>query len=219
MDAQYTEWIRRWQAALDACRRKGGEASKLVIAPPASEEEVAKLEAEIGTALPISFRRVLTEFSAEVDVAWMLPDGAELPANFKEIFRSQCDWNFECVIELNAHLKRLLLTDYITLGEDWHNALLFSQVANGDYLAFDMQATPDPPVVYLSHEDYSLQEQRLGDNFTDFMERWSLLGCPGNEDWQMMPFLPDTVSGLDAYGENARKWRKWFGLDFEVDKP
>jgi hypothetical protein len=32
----------------------------------------------------------------------------------------------------------------------------------------------------------------------------------------MMPFLPDATSGLDPRGKNARKWREWFGLDFEV---
>ena len=217
MEAPYADWIARWQAALDACRRKGGEVSELVIGPPASEEEVAKLEAELGVSLPLSFRRVLTEFSAAVDVAWMLPDDVELPANFVEIFRGRCGWRLDETSELNIWLKDFLLLEDDTFGEDWTNAILFSHVPNGDYLAFDKRLMPDSPVFYLSHEEGDAQGRRLGDNFIDFMERWSLLGCPGNEDWQMMPFLPDAISSLDAYGENARKWREWFGLDFEVN--
>ena len=217
MEAPYANWVVRWQAALDACRRKGGEAEELVIMPPASEEAVAAVEGQLGVTLPTSFRKALTEFSAEVDVAWNLPSEAELPPGFEEIFRGHCDWSLEYVVEVSAWLKALLLVDYVTLGDDWHNALLFSHVPNGDYLAFDMRVMPDPPVVYLSHEDYDAPSQRIGDNFIDFMERWSLLGCPGNEDWQMMPFLPDAMSGLNAYGENAQKWREWFGLDIEVN--
>ena len=98
----------------------------------------------------------------------------------------------------------------------WHHKFAFADVPNGDQLAFDLKFMLDPPVVYLSHDDGEGHGYRLGNDFIDFMERWSLLGCPGNEDWQMMPFLPDATSGLDVYGENARMWREWFGLDFDV---
>lgn len=219
MDAQYTEWTRRWQAALDACRRKGGEARELITVPPASEEAVARVETELGLVLPLSFRQVLTEFSSSVNVAWRLPDEAELPSEFEEIFRGHCSWSLDKTVELNVWLQDFLLLEDDTFGEDWTNAILFSHVPNGDYLSFDKRLMPDSPVFYLSHEEGDAHGRRLGENFADFMERWSLLGCPGNEDWQMMPFLPDAESGLDAYGENARRWREWFGLDFEVNDP
>ena len=98
MDAQYTEWTRRWQAALDACQRKGGDATKddatkLVIGPPASEEAVEAIEAELGAALPVSFRRVLTDFSASVDMYWFLPETATLPVAYREIFSGDCAWS------------------------------------------------------------------------------------------------------------------------------
>lgn len=217
MDTSYSQWVSRWQAALDACKRKRGETRELVIMPPASEEAVVQAEAELGLTLPPSFRAVLLEFAAQVDTAWSLPDEAVLPPELEEIFRGHCEWSFEDVVELNVWLKDFLLEEGDDFSEDWHNALLFNHVPNGDYLAFDLRITPDPPVIYLSHEEDEGQARRLGDNFVDFMERWSLLGCPGNEDWQMMPFLSDAISDLDAYGENARKWREWFGLDFEVN--
>ena len=216
MDVQYARWVTRWQVALDACKGKGGEASELVIMPPASEEAIAQVEADLGLNLPSSFRSVLLDFSSQVDVAWRLPDEAVLPFELEGSFRGHCEWSLEDVTELNAWLKDFLRQEGDDFSENWHNALLFSHVPNGDYLAFDMRITPDPPVIYLSHEEDEGQARRLGSNFSDFVERWVLLGCPGNEDWQMIPFLSNATSGLDAYGENARKWREWFGLDFVV---
>ena len=186
--------------------------------PPAMPNAVVAAEFELSVTFPLSFRRVLTEFSAQVDVAWDLPDGTELPPELQEIFRGHCDWSLDEAVELNAWLKDFLLLEDDSFDDNWRNAFLFSHVPNGDYLAFDMRVLPDPPVIYLSHEEGEAHGRRLGTDFIDFMERWTLLGCPGNEDWQMMPFLPDATSGLDAYKGNARKWREWFGLDFEVNK-
>jgi hypothetical protein len=45
MDAQHSQWVDRWQAALDACKRKGGEVREMVILPPASEEDITQVEA------------------------------------------------------------------------------------------------------------------------------------------------------------------------------
>lgn len=220
MDASYAEWVRRWQASLDACQRLGGETLEFIVAPPAREAAVAQLEAEIGRALPTSFRKVLTEFSEHLQVVWFLPDNKQLPQELREIFSGDCCWGLSQMREVAESYRLWLETNFFNLEDPyervWHNKLAFAQVPNGDLLAFDLNFVPDPPVVYLSHDDGDGHGYRLGDNFIDFIDRWSLLGCPGNEDWQMMPFLPNATGGLDPYGENARKWREWFGLDFEV---
>jgi len=221
MDARYENWVQRWQAALNACQRKGGETSRLVIMPPASEEAVSQIEAELGVAMPASFRRVLTHLSAHVEVHWKLTLEAERTQELRKVRRGNCSWSLPGMVEI-ARNYQLGLETFPDINDPydvvWHDKLAFANVPNGDQLAFDLKFMPDPPVVYLSHDDGEAHGYVLGSNFVDFMERWSLLGCPGNEDWQMMPFLPDATSGLDAYGENARKWREWFGLDFEVSR-
>ncbi len=220
MEASYAEWVRRWQAALDACQRMGGEAHEMAILPPASEEDIAQVEAEIGRVLPTSFRKVLTEFSGHLSLDWYLPDNVVLPQELREIFSGECSWGLPQLREAIKNYHGWLETNFADVEDSydsvWHNKLAFAQVANGDLLAFDLKFVPDPPVVYLSHDGGDGHGYRLGDNFIDFIDRWSLLGCPGSEDWQMMPFLPNATGGLDPYGENARKWREWFGLDFEV---
>lgn len=88
-------------------------------------------------------------------------------------------------------------------------------VPNGDYIAFDLCSSLEAPVVYLSHDGGEGHGYVLGNSFQEFIEQWSLLGCPGNEDWQMMPFISSPTSGLEPYGENAEHWREWFGLYVE----
>lgn len=92
------------------------------------------------------------------------------------------------------------------------------EVGSGDNIAFDSEHAQDAPVLYLSHDGDDVHGYCLGKNFVDFIERHSLLECAGPKGWNLTPFLPDADSGLDAYGEDARKWREWFGLDFEANK-
>jgi hypothetical protein len=93
----------------------------------------------------------------------------------------------------------------------WHDKLVFLEVDNGDAIALDLKFS-GAPVVYLSHDGSHMHGYRLGDSFVDFMERWSLLGCPGADDWQMEPFISSQTSGLEPYGEKAKQWCEWFGL-------
>ena len=222
MEAPCANWIVRWQAAHDACQRKGGEAAELVIAPPASSEEVNEIERGIGHVLPSSFRQVLINLAASVQMQWLLPENIQIPEPYRQFFAGECSWELSQMVQLAVGYQLWLDMPY-NVGDPnddplWHDKLAFIEVGNGDIIAFDLKFMPDPPVVFLSHDDGEAHGVRLGDNFIDFMDRHTLLGCPGYEDVQMMPFLPDATSGLDAYGENARKWREWFGLDFEVDK-
>ena len=219
MDAQYSQWVSRWQAALDACKRKGGEVRELVIMPPASDKAVAEVEAELSVVFPTSFRRVLTDFSAEVAVKWSLPNHTRPSGAFRQIGGGDCTWSLARMTEIAHWYQEWLNVFDINNPYDrvWYGKLAFAEVGNGDNIAFDPEHTDDAPVIYLSHDGGKGHGHRLGNNFIDFVERHSLLGCPGFEDWRMMPFLPDGTSGLDVYGDNARKWREWFGLDFEVN--
>jgi hypothetical protein len=67
-------------------------------------------------------------------------------------------------------------------------------------------------VTYLSHDGDEFHGRHLGQDFIDFVDRWSLLGCPGNESWQLEPFVAVPGGGIDPTCANAREWRRWFGL-------
>lgn len=80
-------------------------------------------------------------------------------------------------------------------------------------LAIDL-LVQEGSVVYLSHEEGDLHGTVLGNDFADFIDRWSLIGFVGAEDWQLENFIHSKTNGLDPYGENAKAWREWFGLPF-----
>ena len=48
--------------------------------------------------------------------------------------------------------------------------------------------------------------QILGENFIDFMNKWTQLGCVGTEDWQFEPFLFSKVPFLFNMDEYESIW-------------
>jgi hypothetical protein len=86
-------------------------------------------------------------------------------------------------------------------------------IPNGDYLGIDLSAGHHGEVVYLSHDDGDGHGYVLGADILDFLRRWTMLGCPGPEDWQWLPFTPSETSMLEPNGAAARKWRKLLGLE------
>ncbi|MGI4790281.1 MAG: SMI1/KNR4 family protein [Janthinobacterium lividum] len=218
MDALYTEWTRRWQAAVDACERMGSFRTDMVIGPPASSNAVSEMEVALGQPLPASFRKVLLDFSAEVEIRWFLADGIYPPEPCPQITYGGYAWSLSRMTEIahwyQAWLKVFDIND--PYNRIWYGKLAFMEVGNGDNIAFNPEHAQDAPVIYLSHDGGDAHGYCLGKNFVDFIERHSLLGFAGPAGWNLMPFLPDAMSGLDAYGENSQKWREWFGLDFEA---
>ena len=213
----WNKWKSRWQKTLSACNTIGGEARDLKIEQPATEDEVLSVESKLGLRLPETFRKVLIEFSSSVEFNWFLPE-IELPNEFRQIFCGECSWNLNELIELEDNRKGWMESCFPNPDDEydavWHNKLAFLHVSNGDLIALDLDKMPEAPVIYLSHDDGEGHGYILGSNFTDFIDRWSLLGCVGAEDWQMLPFISSSTSGLEPNGENAQKWREWFGLDF-----
>lgn len=96
----------------------------------------------------------------------------------------------------------------------WHVKLSFLDVTNGDHIASDLNwRGSGSPVLYLSHrDDPSLHGYSLGSTFADFMDRWSLLGCPRRRPLADHAVRPSPVSGVESDSGNARLWRDWFGL-------
>ncbi len=155
---------------------------------------------------------MLEGFSSHAEFGWQLPDGVESPV--REIFSGGCYWELSSLVQLEQDrqdwVKSCFPNENDPYDRVWHNKLLFLFVPNGDRIALDLAFPTEPPVVYLSHDGGEGHGYLLGDSFIDFMDRWSLLGCPGPEDWQMMPFLSSPTAGLDPDCDKANVWRTWF---------
>ncbi|WP_053360810.1 SMI1/KNR4 family protein [Bacillus sp. FJAT-27251] len=213
----YELMIKRMQTIIDKIEELGGEIREVILDEPASPEQIVRIETELGVKLPESFKKVLIEFSSYFSLRWFLPDEMERNEEFREIFCGTPNWG----------LKYLALAEEGRIGwveqafpnpEDeydavWHNKLAFCEVGNGDYLAFDMSYGDDASIVYLSHDGGEGHGFRLGDNFIEFIDRWSRLGFVGCEDWQWMPFTAGPESGLLPDSEAAQRFRAWLGLN------
>lgn len=214
----WENWKFRWQKALTGCERIGGEIRKLKIKPKATDAEVLSVENKLGFRLPEDFRQILTEFSSSIEFNWYLPD-IKLPDGLREIGSGECFWDLNRLIDFEAGRKGWIESCLEDFDEEydldvWNNKLVFLYVCNGDQIALDLNKLPGAPVVYLSHEGDEFHGYILGNSFTDFMERWSLLGCVGSEGWQMLQFMSSPTSGLEPHSEKAQMWREWLGLDF-----
>ena len=58
---------------------------------------------------------------------------------------------------------------------------------------------------------HEVHGRRLGLDFTDFMTRWSNLGCPGPEFYLLEPFHDRRQRLLRDSGPVVERWKAWIG--------
>ncbi len=209
------ELVQHWQSVLDAVARHGGETSELVIEAPASEEEVAALERELGSTLPASLRETLLSFSKHVEFSWHLPDFAGPEAlkytNFGG-FKLSLDHITKAELDRRETIESMR---YYGVDPEfiagWEDKFAFLGMATGDCLAIDHSDTGDGAVLHLSHDDPDVQGWLLGKSFQDFLTRWSPLGCPGDL-WGWYPFVSGKDSCIEPTCANAELWKRYLGL-------
>lgn len=210
-------WEQRLISFIDIIEHIGGEAHSYIIKPPADLLEIKKIEEQLGHSLPQSFVRVMTEFSRGMVASWSLPDddllSSPLPNELRGLFACNFSWSIDEILSIEEGRKgwetEVFPDPNNPYDSVWHNKLAFMEVGNGDYIAFDITITGDPPIVYLSHDDGEGHGFLLGNNFIDFFNKWTQVGCVGSEDWQLLPFIKDSKSGIDPLSENAILWRSW----------
>lgn len=213
----WDKWIDKWEKTLNVIEKIGGEKTDIKVLKPAKIEEIEKVESQIGTSLPESFREVLLNFSSGVDFSWYLNDALELPEELEEIFSGECFWSLDNLVSIEKDRKTWIKECFSDPENEydqvWYNKLGFMSVKNGDMIAFDLEKYPEyTPVVYLSHDGGDGHGCILGEDFQDFISKWTEIGCPGSEDWQMIPFMTSPFSGIDPDSGNAVMWKKIINL-------
>lgn len=184
------------------------------VAPPATDEQVDAVEAELGVALPESFRAALTTISAAVDWSWWA-DG-DFPEPFDQIFSGNLRWSIDTIVRTDERRKDWIEAVFPDpdnyFDASWRNKVAFQSVGNGDLLAIDLDPAQAGAVVYLSHELGAGHGYVLAHSLGDLIDRWVPLGCPGGEDWQWLPFVPWDEGPIDPTGPNAQRWIELLGL-------
>lgn len=219
-------WEDDIKAFIKAIEGIGGEVDGYLIKPPVSVSVIRNVEEELGVSLPESFIKVISGFTSGMEMNWSLPDDEELevpiPEALEGIFASNFSWNIEDLINVEKDRKGWEQEVFSDVENEydrvWHNKLGLMAVGNGDYIAFDLSISNDPPVVYLSHDDGEGHGYILGQNFIDFMDKWVKIGCVGCEDWQLLPFIEGPSTGTQPDSKNAHLWRKWLGINGLLEK-
>jgi len=202
---KYEPFLTKWKEILQKVTDFGGNAKELIIESCATKEEIEEKEKSLGFALPSSFKEILMYFSRHAEFRWSLPENANLPDVFREIFSGEIGWNIDWIEDLTAFGSQIEAYDGIDSA--LKNKLKFFNVRNGDLLAFDMESSQtEPNVVYWSHEGEGVLF--LAESFLSYLSKLTDLYGIGSEIWQMEPFMEEY--GLNSNGENANKWKYWF---------
>jgi len=208
------------QTDLEAIQQKlssrGFDVKPLVFEPPASSDDLASLESQLGFQIPPSLRKLLQIYSRHVEFRWFAPDGLDFPKPFESNFCGDLHWSVEFTAQFdlakNGWIKEVFPDPEDSYDAIWHNKLAFYEVGNGDYLAIDLSADRYEEVVYLSHDDGEGHGYVIAQNVLDLLDRWVPIACAGGEDWQWLPFTDSKKGPINPNGDEADKWRWILGL-------
>lgn len=204
------------------CYQKMDDKAYFKTAPCSDEKSIKAVEEQIGMTIPRQLREFFLNFSSGFEMYAYLPKDLmdTLPKALQGLFAAQYVISLE-EVESNEMIRRDWVTECFPDENDeydrvWHNKLGIIDVGNGDIISLDIAADPEnPPVVYLSHEGDDSNGCVLGKDFDTFLMNLIMSGGCGMEDWQMMPFIPDSENGIDPDCENAVLFRKLIGFDYE----
>lgn len=205
------ERIDSMKRTLLAVEKLGAEIEPLVIGPPATERDVARVESALGVTIPESFRKVLTEFSASVDLRWQFPESTDLSEDLRKVAWGTLSWNLDAIAATYEAYQGWIDNVFPDIADPydrvWHNRFPVLQVGNGDFVAIALSGDDAGAVLYLDHEGSSFHGSRLAENFEDFLDRYIALGCAGPDGWTLELFVGDPDLGLQTDCPHARLWR------------
>lgn len=146
----------------------------------------------------------------------MANQGEEAEGDFREIFCGAGHgylWDFD-TLRNDYKNTQGRISECFSNPEDeydrvWHNKIPFLDVPNGDVIAFGKRTESGNQVVYLSHEGDDFHGQILGDNFIDFINKWTQLGCVRTECWHFEPFYDYETKKLLTDKTKLDSWNKW----------
>jgi cell wall assembly regulator SMI1 len=117
-----SDWTARWEALRRACENRKAtgrwdagrdKPPRFEVGPPATEQDVAKVEVTLGCAIPSSLRKVLLECSGVTSIEWQLRDKTALPNVFRQIFSGECRWDLASLPTLMAAYRQWLQVPFV----------------------------------------------------------------------------------------------------------
>ena len=211
----WNQWIDRIEWILGIAKKRNWDYSDLTIKKPISEKAFDILENELNIIYPEDFKETLTKYSSGILMNWQI-EGEETEGEFREIFCGAGRgylWDFNTLRDDYKNIKSWISECFPNPNDEydkvWYNKVPFLDVPNGDVIAFGDKTEFGNQVIYLSHEGDDFHGQILGENFIDFMNKWTQLGCVGTEDWQFEPFYDYEKKAMLSDKTILNRWIKW----------
>jgi hypothetical protein len=226
----YIGWVKRAQDFVGALpsRLEGEVEINVEVELPVPDQDVFTIESKLKRNIPQELKNLLTTGSGHCQCRYVWDDLSPTTTSLmKEIFPYQGYLYGGLTLESLFEYQRLLESckdwagDAWLSEEDfeknrwlWLNSLPIISIANGDYIALDWSENqPDPPVVYLSHDDES---HIISPSFTHFLSEWEQLCYIGPEIWLLEEFLNEETGYLESNSEKGHKIRQLFGGGFKT---
>ncbi len=226
--AVWRAWFDELEKMQAQVRRRGWDLVPLRVDLPASEAEIARVEARHGMAVPPQLREILLYWSAGVGFGWSIPslyrplEKLDLPVSGG--LRDRI-WSLDHIdgdaIQAFKDLRDSLAGDgdgeEPNRPEMWENQFAIASLDNGDVLTIDV-SVPDgaQPVRYFSSDREGLHHHVIAPDFIAFVTAYTRLGCAGGDQDDWFRFIAPgsgELSLLDSDGEGARRWRAWLERD------
>ncbi|OUS71927.1 hypothetical protein B1748_25820 [Paenibacillus sp. MY03] len=222
----YSHWTESMEIAIDASIQRNGSGN-VQIAGKSTEEEVSKIEEELGITIPDSFKRVLLSYSKRVYFFWYVPESNAYLLNYEscmlnnEEYYATSELESELKIQGGGFLDDGLwdldkLVDYNSMREDldylddeykqqWAYSLVFARDGMGSYYAIDLKYNVGE-VIFLSNEG-QYHGWRLGKDFESFFANWIKIGCAGSYVKDLIAFstLESPYVSIDSASSKTLK--------------
>jgi len=119
----------------------------LRLSVPATREDIARLERELGLTLPDDLQSVLSETNGACF-------GLVIPGE-DDVSYFSLVWSTDEILEENVRMRRFI-DDNPGFGEMCGNLLFFASTPNGDNVAFRHRGgiVSGPEIISVSHKDY-----------------------------------------------------------------
>lgn len=230
----WREWQEMWRRMQALALRRGWEVTPLRIGLPATEAEVAMLEAKHGRKVPPQLRELLTRHAASIQFGWHIPshmqalDKARLPycGGLRDIV-----WDLAHIDEYafpnfrgwREQISHNDLSEAENRPSMWEHQFPIADLPNGDMLTIDVSGRGEPyPVRYFSHELEGMHGLAIAPDFITFVTEYSRLGCAGSEQNDWYPLVEARKGDrqyLSSKSDGARRWQAWLSKDPSARRP
>ncbi len=209
----YGQWTHDLEIALQASIQRGGK-GMLHADAPATVEELAAVEAQLGTALPESFKRVLSGYAKKLQFYWHVPESeaCRLDSGLTLYNGGLFDdglWDLDKLAEYTAMIEDL---DYLDddYRQHWSSSLVFARDGMGSYYAIDLKYNVGE-VIYLAHDGH-YHGWRLGQDFETFWDNWIRIGCAGAFVTDFIAFSAHESPYISEKTVNSATMKAWLAL-------